>query len=76
MADILAVQNLYGTPDNVNTGATIYGDNTNRIRSSISMTDASNSETWASATETYDDAGNLIERVTTWDNGSQDVMTS
>jgi hypothetical protein len=29
MADILAIQNLYGTPDNVNTGNTVYGDNTN-----------------------------------------------
>jgi serralysin len=29
MADILAIQNLYGTPDNVNTGDTVYGDDTN-----------------------------------------------
>ncbi|MGP6086124.1 M10 family metallopeptidase C-terminal domain-containing protein [Antarctobacter jejuensis] len=29
MADILAIQNLYGTPTNVNTGNTTYGDNTN-----------------------------------------------
>ncbi|MDD9729228.1 M10 family metallopeptidase C-terminal domain-containing protein [Mameliella sp. AT18] len=29
MADILAIQNLYGTPDNVHTGNTVYGDNTN-----------------------------------------------
>ncbi len=28
MADILAIQNLYGTPTNVQTGDTIYGDNT------------------------------------------------
>ncbi|GHF59393.1 M10 family metallopeptidase [Seohaeicola zhoushanensis] len=29
LADILAIQNLYGTPANVQTGNTIYGDNTN-----------------------------------------------
>lgn len=29
LADIVAIQNLYGTPTNVQTGNTIYGDNTN-----------------------------------------------
>lgn len=29
MADILAMHTLYGTPDNVHTGNTVYGDNTN-----------------------------------------------
>lgn len=29
MADILAIQNLYGTPTNVHTGNSIYGDGTN-----------------------------------------------
>lgn len=29
MADILAIQNLYGTPDNVHVGNSVYGDNTN-----------------------------------------------
>ncbi|SNS25624.1 M10 family metallopeptidase C-terminal domain-containing protein [Antarctobacter heliothermus] len=29
MADILAIQNLYGTPDNVHVGDSVFGDNTN-----------------------------------------------
>ncbi len=38
MADILAIQNLYGTPDNVNTGATTYGDNTSLSQLGMDLT--------------------------------------
>lgn len=40
MADILAIQNLYGTPVNVNTGNTVYGDNTTLTQLGMDLTNS------------------------------------
>lgn len=50
MADILAIQNLYGTPTNVNTGDTVYGDNTSLTQLGMDL-----SRSWA--VTIFDSAG-------------------
>ncbi|SMX45094.1 M10 family metallopeptidase C-terminal domain-containing protein [Maliponia aquimaris] len=50
MADILAIQTLYGTPTNVNTGNTVYGDNTTLTRLGMDL-----SRAWA--VTIFDSAG-------------------
>lgn len=38
MADVLAIQNLYGVPTNVNTGDTVYGDGTTLTQLGMDLT--------------------------------------